>query len=78
MILSGGGSRNLTLVDAIRGELPELKVIRLDELGMDPDAKEAVAFAILGRETMLGRPGNLPKATGARKAAVLGSITPAN
>ena len=78
VILSGGGSRNLTLVNAIRGELPELKVIRLDELGMDPDAKEAVAFAILGRETMMGRPGNLPKATGARKAVVLGSITPAN
>lgn len=78
VILSGGGSRNLTLVDAVRRELPGLRVIRLDELGMDPDAKEAVAFAILGRETMLGRPGNLPKATGARKAVVLGSITPAN
>ena len=78
VILSGGGSRNLALVNAIREELPGLKVIRLDELGMDPDAKEAVAFAILGRETMLGRPGNLPKATGARKAVVLGSITPAN
>ena len=39
------------------------------------DAKEAVAFAILGNQTVAGRPANVPAATGAREPVVLGSIT---
>jgi anhydro-N-acetylmuramic acid kinase len=49
---------------------------RFDELFFDGDAKEAVAFGLLGYLTLHGQPGNLPAATGARGARVLGSITP--
>ena len=34
-------------------------------LGVDPDAKEAIAFAVLANETLFGHPGNIPRATGA-------------
>ena len=50
---------------------------RFDELFFSGDAKEAVAFALLGYLTLHGQPGNLPAATGARGARVLGSVTPA-
>jgi anhydro-N-acetylmuramic acid kinase len=47
------------------------------ELFFDGDAKEAVAFALLGLLTIHGQPGNLPSVTGARGARVLGAVTPA-
>ena len=47
-----------------------------DDFGIPVDAKEALAFAILANETMAGRPGNLPSATGARRRAVLGKVVP--
>jgi anhydro-N-acetylmuramic acid kinase len=46
-----------------------------DEFGLDVDAKEAVAFAVLADCTMHGRPGNLPSVTGARRPVVLGNIS---
>lgn len=75
VIVSGGGVHNATLMHLLRAELGDLEVISSDEMGLDPDAKEAVAFAILARETWLGRPGNLPSATGARRAVVLGKVS---
>ena len=50
---------------------------RFDELFFDGDAKEAVAFALLGYLTIHGQPGNVPAATGAAGPRVLGTITPA-
>ena len=47
-----------------------------DDLGVDPDAKEALAFAVLGYETLRGRAAGLPSVTGASRAAVLGAIAP--
>ncbi|MDH4349330.1 MAG: anhydro-N-acetylmuramic acid kinase, partial [Gemmatimonadota bacterium] len=52
-------------------------LIRFDQLFFDGDAKEAVAFALLGYLTIHGQPGNIPGATGARGPRVLGQITPA-
>ena len=77
MILSGGGAKNGTLVGMLRKNLAPLGVqLRLsDELGWPSEAKEAVAFAVLAYETWNRRPSNVPSATGAQRAAVLGKIS---
>lgn len=74
IIVSGGGVHNRTLLRFLRAELPDSDVVRSEVFGIDPDAKEAIAFAILARETLEGRPANLPSATGARRPAVLGKL----
>jgi len=77
VILCGGGARNDTLVELLRAALHPARVLLMDELGIDADAKEAVSFAILAAETIRGNRGNVPSATGARRAVVLGKIIPA-
>jgi len=72
--VAGGGLHNPQLIEMIREELPQLQVDSLAGLGVDPDAREALTFAVLANETLLGRPGNLPSATGAERPAVLGKI----
>ncbi|MFG0320412.1 MAG: anhydro-N-acetylmuramic acid kinase, partial [Planctomycetota bacterium JB042] len=76
IIVSGGGARNPTLGDELRRRLSPVPVEASDDHGLPADAKEAIAFAVLARETLLGRPGNEPSATGAARKTVLGSITP--
>jgi anhydro-N-acetylmuramic acid kinase len=56
--------------------LPDVRIRTIDEFGVHSDAKEAVAFALLAAETAAGRPSNVPSATGARRAVVLGEIAP--
>jgi len=77
MILSGGGARNATLVGMLAESLAPLGVqLRFsDEFGLPSEAKEAVAFAVLAYETWHRRASNVPSATGARRAAVLGKIS---
>jgi len=77
MILSGGGARNATLVGMLVQELSAVGVkLRFsDEFGLPSEAKEAVAFAVLAYETWHQRPSNVPSATGAKRAAVLGKIS---
>jgi anhydro-N-acetylmuramic acid kinase len=77
LVLSGGGAQNPTLVRAITGALPAVAVRRFDELFFDGEAKEAVAFALLGYLHAAGRPGNVANATGARGPRILGQWTPA-
>ena len=76
LIASGGGCHNRALMRALAEVFAPIPVRTTDEFGVPVDAKEAVAFAILANETMAGRPGNLPSATGARRRAVLGKIVP--
>ncbi|MDH4132233.1 MAG: anhydro-N-acetylmuramic acid kinase [Gemmatimonadota bacterium] len=79
VVASGGGSRHPTLYTRLQALLAECgsPLIRFDQLFFDGDAKEAVAFALLGYLTIHGQPGNIPGATGARGPRVLGQITPA-
>lgn len=76
LIVSGGGVHNAQIMGQIAALLPDLTVTRSTDVGIDPDAKEAIAFAVLAHETWRGRPSNLPSATGARRGAILGKITP--
>jgi anhydro-N-acetylmuramic acid kinase len=76
-ILSGGGTRNPPLVAAIRAALTPLPVVLFDDLFFDGEAKEAVAFALLGYLHAAREPGNIPTATGARGLRVLGKWCPA-
>jgi anhydro-N-acetylmuramic acid kinase len=77
VVLSGGGARNPALVEAIARALAPIPVRQFDDLFFDGDAKEAVAFALLGWLHVMGRPGNLPSATGALGPRILGTLTPA-
>jgi anhydro-N-acetylmuramic acid kinase len=77
LILSGGGARNATLVAMLAEDLTPLG-IRLrfsDDFGLPSQAKEAVAFAVLAYETWNRRPSNVPSATGAKRAVVLGKVS---
>jgi anhydro-N-acetylmuramic acid kinase len=76
LIVSGGGVHNRQLMGQIAALLPQLQVTTSADYGIDPDAKEAIAFAVLAHETWRRRASNLPSATGARHTVVLGSITP--
>lgn len=76
LIVSGGGTRNPVLISMLKAELPGVRVIGARQAaGVDGDALEALAFAILAHEMLRGRPGNIPSVTGARSAAVLGKLT---
>ena len=66
MILCGGGARNPVLVRMLQAAVSPTRVLIMDDLGLDADAKEAVSFAILAAETIRGRCNNVPSATGAR------------
>ena len=70
----GGGVHNAALMDALRRELPDMRVGTTAALGIDPDFVEAAGFAWLARARLDGVPGNLPSVTGARGPRVLGAI----
>ena len=75
LIASGGGVHNATLMAQITSLLPQVTIARTSEFGIDVDAKEAIAFALMAYETYHRRPGNVPSATGARHSAVLGKLS---
>jgi len=77
MIVSGGGAKNPTLLAMLRDQIAPLGIsLHLsDEFHLPAEAKEAVAFALLAHETWHRRPSNVPSATGARRAAILGKIS---
>jgi anhydro-N-acetylmuramic acid kinase len=72
----GGGAHNQALLRRLQQLLPSVDVASSAVDGVDPDALEALAFAWLARETLAGRPGNLPAVTGASHPVVLGAIYP--
>jgi anhydro-N-acetylmuramic acid kinase len=74
LIVSGGGANNPLLMTQIESGLNGVRVREAGELGVPGDAKEALAFAVLACETLHSRPANVPGATGAKKAVVLGKV----
>lgn len=77
VFLSGGGAKNPALVHAIADAIAPRTVMDFDATFFDGEAKEAVAFALLGYLHLMGRPGNVPTATGAAGPRILGKRTPA-
>jgi anhydro-N-acetylmuramic acid kinase len=78
VIVSGGGARNRALVARLAARLEPARVEASDAMGISADAKEAIAFAVLGYEMLRGRAANVPAATGAVRSVVLGAIAPHN
>jgi anhydro-N-acetylmuramic acid kinase len=76
-IVSGGGARNRTLMTILaeRLELMGCQLSTSDAFGLPIEAKEAAAFALLAWQTWHHLPANIPAATGATKAAILGQVT---
>ncbi len=75
IVVSGGGLKNHTLMAHLRRLFPKWRIASSADSGLDPDAKEAVIFAVLANETIHGVPNNLPGATGARWPTVLGKVS---
>jgi len=77
LVVSGGGTKNRTLMRMIRSELAPLKIrVRTsDEFGLPTEAKEAAAFALLAYQTWRHLPSNVPTATGAARPAILGKVS---
>jgi anhydro-N-acetylmuramic acid kinase len=75
LIVSGGGVHNPQIMAHLAGFLPDAAIATSTDFGIDADAKEAIAFAVLAAETWRRRPSNLPSATGASHPVVLGSVT---
>lgn len=75
LIVSGGGAHNPQIMGHLAAFLPHLALATSSDYGVNIDAKEAIAFAVLARETWRRKPSNLPSATGAHHPAVLGKIS---
>jgi anhydro-N-acetylmuramic acid kinase len=74
IILGGGGAFNPTLKRMLQARVGGHRVLTHEDVGIQSDAKEALAFAILAHETLNGVPSNVPTATGATQSVVLGKI----
>ncbi len=74
LLVCGGGVHNRQLMERLQALLPEVTVSSTAEAGLDPDWIEAMAFAWLARQRLLGLPGNVPSVTGATHPVVLGCV----
>ena len=74
VVIGGGGSYNPTLMAMLKAYFAPVAVVTQEDLGYNSDAKEAIAFAILGNEVVCGHTNNLPSATNAEKDVIMGKI----
>ncbi len=74
LIVCGGGSHNLTMMQALTIALPEAEISNSGQLGIDADWMEAAAFAWLAKRCLEGSDGNLSSVTGASGGRILGAI----
>ncbi|WP_408006639.1 anhydro-N-acetylmuramic acid kinase [Pseudalkalibacillus sp. A8] len=73
LIISGGGIHNKAIMDGLQKALP-YKVSKMDEVSFNGDAKEAIAFTVLGNQFLHGEANNLPSATGATRNVLMGKL----
>ena len=76
VVIGGGGVKNIALVKALRNAFHPRQVFTMDQVGIDSNAFEAMAFAVMAYQTMRGVPSNVPSVTGAHHAVVLGVVAP--
>lgn len=74
LIVAGGGARNPLMMAQLTAVLPGIEILPSSRFGVPSEAKEAFAFAVLAYEAFHGRANNLPSATGAKRAAVMGKL----
>ena len=75
LIVSGGGAKNIFLYECLPKEFGDKVTIKvIDDIGVSSDAKEAICFAVLANEAIVGNRTNIPRTTGAKRATVLGKI----
>lgn len=75
LIVSGGGAHNEAIMSGLKELFLDCRVMKAKEAGINPDAKEAVAMAVLAHETMLRKCNNVPSVTGADHPVIMGRIT---
>ena len=68
---SGGGAKNRYIIDYLKRALPQCKISGTGALGIDPDAKEAILFALLGNEAICGEPMHI----GVNPAVLMGKFS---
>ena len=76
VLVGGGGARNPSVMAALAAAMPGARIEPFDAAGVPAAAAEAMAFSLMGRNTLLGLPNHLPHTTGAARACVLGEIVP--
>ena len=76
LVVAGGGTRNPVLMGELRARLAGASFRSIEEFGIPEAAKEALLFAVIGFLTLSGLPATVPSCTGAKRASVLGQITP--
>ena len=74
LIVAGGGTKNPLLMAQLRAALPGIEIVPSGRFEVPAEAKEALAFAVLAYEAFHGRTNNLPSATGAKRAAIMGKL----
>lgn len=72
VVAAGGGVKNPVLMQRIEAAVSPAVLRRSDDLGVSSSAREAMGFAVLANEALLGHPTTLPEVTGARYPAILG------
>lgn len=77
LVVGGGGANNDFIIEQLALYLPQMNVSTQDSFGFSSLAKEAIAFAILGNQTIHHEYSNIMNVTGANESVILGQITPA-
>ena len=78
IICSGGGAHNKYIMKRLEAALYPIKVLKIEDLGFDSKSKEALAFVLLGNQTIKRQTSNIKRATGASQSVILGQICYAN